>query len=121
MDDLIVGQVVSGHGVGRELGFPTVNVEYAGDLRGVYAGYFSVDGDSERFRAAVNVGARPSFQDSKVGVEAFLVDLEDFSIEKGVVVRIELKERLREVQKFENLSDLKAQISKDVTKVRELL
>lgn len=117
----IIGPVISGHGVGKQLGFPTVNVQYSGEERGVFAAYFLVDGEGEEFRAAVNVGCRPSFNDDQVVVEAHLIDLEEFEIEKGAEVKLRLIKKLRDVQKFENLDDLKQQISRDVEKVRELL
>ncbi|MCM1194972.1 MAG: hypothetical protein NC332_03460, partial [Firmicutes bacterium] len=58
----ISGKVVSGRGVGRELGFPTANVEVFPDKLlpvGVYGGTSVIDG--LEYKCIVNVGQIPTF------------------------------------------------------------
>lgn len=59
------GKVVRGDGRGRELGFPTANVQTPPWLvlpaDGVYVGTALVDGDSTLYSALISVGTRPTF------------------------------------------------------------
>src|SRR5262249_30511833 len=70
----ISGMRVHGESRGRQLGFPTANLGGIKTLlpkRAVYAANAVVD--SENWPAAVNIGARPTFGDASVGVEAHLI------------------------------------------------
>ena len=114
-------KTVSGHGVGKILGFPTLNFEYDDELRGVFAAWVVIDGSKEAFRSAINIGARPTFEDARVGLEAHLLDLEELEIESGHSVEIVLVKKIRETKKFDSKEALIEQISMDVEKVKELL
>ena len=76
------GVVVRGHRRGRQMGYPTANVESppytAIPADGVYAGHFvlrDVEGASgARFPAAISVGTNPTFDGTRRTVEAHLID-----------------------------------------------
>ncbi len=115
--------VVEGEGRGAGLlGFPTANLG-VGPLQalpadGIYATWFSVDG--ERYPAATSVGIKPTFhEDGPRVVEAFVLDFDRDLY--GKMVRLEFVSRLRGQEKFENVDDLVAQITKDVEATREAL
>jgi riboflavin kinase/FMN adenylyltransferase len=111
----VEGTVEVGDRRGRELGFPTANVGVASGMvlppYGVYAGA------ARGRRAAVSIGVNPHFGGSEQRVEAFLLDYEDDLYGQRLVV--ELWQRLRDEQAFDDLDALVAQISRDVAATRE--
>jgi riboflavin kinase / FMN adenylyltransferase len=111
----VEGTVEVGDSRGRELGFPTANVGVAAGMvlppYGVYAGA------ARGRRAAVSIGVNPHFGDSEQRVEAFLLDYEGDLYGQRLVV--ELWQRLRDEQAFDDLDALVAQISRDVAATRE--
>lgn len=116
------GPVVHGDGRGRDLGFPTANIEYRQEkilpANGVYACWASVDGGA--YRAAVNVGTRPQFHSEATltHVEAYLLDYEGDLY--GRDVQLDFVARLRDEMKFPSVPDLVQQMHRDVIRTREL-
>jgi riboflavin kinase/FMN adenylyltransferase len=117
------GPVVHGDSRGRDLGFPTANIDYPVEKilpsNGIYACWATVGG--RRYAAAVNVGVRPQFH-SRAGaplVEAHLLDFDQEIYEQDVCLAFTA--RLRAESKFASVSDLVEQIRRDVTRTRELL
>ena len=96
------GVVVRGDRRGREMGFPTANVETppftAIPADGVYAGHLVTrdprsGASRERFPAAISVGTNPTFQGSRRTVEAFVLDFDGDLY--GEHVGVEFVQRLR--------------------------
>lgn len=115
----ISGRVIEGDKLGRQLGFPTANLEVTGRLlpaNGVYAGVASVGG--RKYCTALNIGWRPTVASCKqeLRVESYLLDFSGDLY--GTELEIEIGEKLREELKFSTLEELKRQIDVDVTKVR---
>jgi riboflavin kinase/FMN adenylyltransferase len=117
------GPVVPGDARGRELGFPTANIQYAPEKilpsNGIYACWLWL-GD-QRLAAAVNVGVRPQFHSGAVHplVEAYVLDF-DRDI-YGEDVRLEFVRRIRDEMRFPFVSDLVSQIHRDVQHIRQVL
>lgn len=116
----VAGMVVSGKGRGAGLGFPTANIEPEKELlpkAGIYAAY--VDMEGERYRAAVNIGEKPTFDDYTSTFEVYLLDfsgdLRGKKLDTGFV------EKLRDIIRFDSPEKLKIQIAADVEKVRSIL
>jgi riboflavin kinase/FMN adenylyltransferase len=113
----VEGVVVSGHGRGGGLGFPTANLSVEPHLlvpaHGIYAGA-ALDG-----RAAISIGVNPHFGGSERRIEAFLLDYEGDLY--GRSLRIELWERLREERAFESDEELVRQIALDVEAARRAI
>jgi riboflavin kinase / FMN adenylyltransferase len=111
----IAGVVVRGDGLGRQLGFPTVNLDTSGlalPPKGVYAAHVETGG--KVYRAVLNIGVRPTVQNAspQVRVEAHLLD---FTRELyGQELELTLAERLRDERKFASLDELRAQITRDI-------
>jgi riboflavin kinase/FMN adenylyltransferase len=108
------GTVVEGDHRGRQLGFPTANLEAGGALlpaRGVYAGRCRLPGGEERL-AVVNVGERPTFGGRTVTVEAHLPGYSGDLY--GQDLRLSFAARLRAEQRFASAAELVAQIRRDV-------
>ena len=108
------GMVVMGEQRGRELGFPTANLDHhrlaAVPADGVYAGSAVVDG--ARHPAAISVGTNPTFEGTQRTVEAYLLDVDADLY--GHHMRMEFVERLRDTVTFSGIDELVAQMHRDV-------
>ena len=117
------GLVVHGDGRGRQLGFPTANIDYPLEKmlpsNGVYACRAWVNGRG--YPAAVNVGVRPQFHDKadRPFVEAYILDFDQDIY--GRVLRLEFVARLRDELKFSSVDALIEQMHADVEKARQIL
>lgn len=117
----IKAKTVAGKKLGRTIGFPTLNIPYDGELSGVFvAEVFLADGGNYHLAsagtrcclAAVNLGLRPTVDGKKL-CEAYLIDWSG-EVMNGAEVRVCLLQKIREIEKFESLDELKVQIAKDV-------
>jgi riboflavin kinase/FMN adenylyltransferase len=111
----LVGTVILGDRLGRQLGFPTANLEVSGLVlppAGVYAAQARIN--STLHRAVVNVGSRPTIQSPQptLRVEAHLLDFEGDLY--GKELELIFVERLRDERKFPSLSELRDQIARDI-------
>ncbi len=117
----LTGVVEHGFKVGRELGFPTVNLSVPPrklvPARGVYAGWADAGGSGHA--AAISVGYRPTFGGTHMTVEAYLLGFEGDLYQKEVEIRF--AHRLRDEVKFASPSDLVEQMKQDVDSTRRLL
>ena len=119
---LFSGLVQHGEKRGRELGYPTANLNpaagYCTPGHGVYAGKVHLD-RGQTCLAAINVGVRPMF-DSELGelIEAYLLDFDGDLY--GQQLRVEFLERLRGEESFESVDALKLQMAADVEAARSL-
>lgn len=116
----INGRIVRGAGRGRELGFPTANVEPDRGVilaPGVYA-CRAVTG-SDRYRAVVNIGNRPTFGETTLAIEAHLLDFSGALY--GCQLRLEFVSRLRDERRFAGSEALREQITRDIAAARERL
>lgn len=111
MSIYLKGKVITGVGLGRKLGFPTLNVPYDGDDIGVYAGRVRIS--DKWYAAAVNLGRRPTVDDARL-CEVHVVDWSGEADD----IEIELIKKIRDVSKFDTLSALKSQLVKDVEFVK---
>lgn len=115
----IEGIVVKGDAIGRELGYPTINLSLEKNklkpADGVYSGKATIEEVS--YPAAISIGTRPTVTNSQERVvEAFLLDFSGNVYTKKV--RLEFHRFLRSQVKFESLESLRKQISIDVKDVR---
>ena len=117
----IEGTVIHGDGRGRELGWPTANMELGNYLRpkyGIYAVRVHLDDGSEHDGVA-SLGVRPMFDPPQELLEAVLFDFDGDLY--GRTVEVALHAYLRPEAKFESLDALKAQMDRDATEARRLL
>jgi riboflavin kinase/FMN adenylyltransferase len=112
------GKVVSGKRIGRNLGFPTANIEplFAYKLipsYGVYAVEAEVEGDSRKHIAMLNIGTNPTIEgnDGKRTIEAHIIGFESDLYGREITVRFH--SRLRDEMKFDNVDDLVARMVQD--------
>ena len=120
---LVDGEVVSGAGRGKGLGYPTANLRTWPRLllpgRGIYAGVAELE-DGARFVAAIDVGTNPTFGSEPLHVEAFLLDFPDDEL-RGDTLTVEFWERLRDEVKFDSVEELVAAIAEDVERTSALV
>jgi riboflavin kinase/FMN adenylyltransferase len=116
----IAGRVSHGDKLGRQLGFPTANIQMKHRrpaLTGVYA--VSVEGLAERRIAGVaNVGVRPTATSrGRARLEVHLFDWTQNCY--GAHIRVNFLHKLRDEHKFESLDALRAQIALDAQTARD--
>jgi len=120
------GVVVHGHKRGRELGFPTANLDAATagvvPPDGVYAGWLVRGGEAaQRLPAAISIGTNPTFDDvPQRTVEAHVLGRADLNL-YGEEVAIDLVEYLRPMRAFDGLEALLTQIRADIERSAQIL
>ena len=117
---IIMGKVVHGHSRGKELGYPTANLEVTQDLypkKGVYAAYVTLG--EETHSAAVSIGTKPTFGDEELAIEVFLLDYQGDLY--GRELKVDLVDRLRDEKAFPSSEALVRQIEKDIQRAKEIL
>jgi riboflavin kinase/FMN adenylyltransferase len=123
-DHRIDGVVVRGDQRGREIGYPTANLEplpwSAVPADGVYAGRL-VRTDGSRLPAAISIGTNPTFAGRERRVEAFVLDAQPGLDLYGEHVGLTFAARLRETLRFEAVDALVEQMGRDVRRTGELL
>jgi riboflavin kinase/FMN adenylyltransferase len=115
----IRGAVVHGQGRGEGLGYPTANVGGIDTLlpgEGIYAGRASIGGQSHA--AAMSLGSNPTFGESDLKVEAFLLDYDGDLY--GKPIEIDFLARLRDIVRFDSVDSLIEQIARDVAQTRQI-
>ena len=115
----ISGRVVEGDRLGRQLGFPTANLDTTGLIlppNGVYSGRAKLKG--QFYRVALNIGLRPTVASAEpqLRVEAHLLDFDGNLYEDEL--EVEIGEKLRDEQKFHSAAELCEQITRDIAQVR---
>jgi riboflavin kinase/FMN adenylyltransferase len=119
----VEGDVVSGAGRGKGLGYPTANLRTWPRLllpgQGIYAGVARL-ADGRRFVAAIDVGTNPTFGTEPLHVEAFLIDFPEDEL-RGEPLSIEFWQRLRDEVRFDTVEELVAAIAEDVDRTRDAI
>ncbi len=124
----IEGKVISGFHIGREIGFPTANLQVSGRSvipgLGVYAAKAFIEGAGQGCPAMVNIGTRPTFDETadgseRVSIEAHIIGKDENLYGKGI--RLEFAGKLRDEKKFGSIDELKVQLGNDRENVLEIL
>ena len=115
------GKVIQGKKLGRELGFPTANVNLnrkQSAVTGVFAA--RVHGaNAHALNAVASVGTRPTFHETKPLLEAHVFDFDGDLYDKRIDV--EFIQKLRDEVKFDSAADLVAQMHIDARDARSIL
>ncbi|MGM9333893.1 bifunctional riboflavin kinase/FAD synthetase [Streptomyces murinus] len=118
----VEGVVVRGAQRGRELGFPTANVETlphtAIPADGVYAGYLHAQ--DEIMPAAISVGTNPQFDGTERTVEAYAIDRVGLDL-YGLHAAVDFLAYVRGQAKFDSLEALLEQMAADVKRCKEIV
>ncbi len=117
----ILGTVKKGAQLGRKIGFPTANLSAHSEQfppNGVYAAEAKLDGAV--LRGVANLGTRPTIESEK---PERLLELHFFDLHRDIYdedVEVRFLRYLRPEQKFANLDELGAQISRDVEQAKKI-
>jgi riboflavin kinase/FMN adenylyltransferase len=117
----VFGAVRHGDRRGREIGFPTANIDTRHKVlpvRGVYA--VQVAGVAAGLRPGVaNIGQRPTFGRNEWLLEVHLFDFQGDIY--GRQLRVDFRHKLRDERKFPSIDALTAQIAADCQAARAVL
>ena len=119
---LCTGIVIEGKKLGRELGYPTLNIRINNDHKilpkdGVYAVRVFID--DRYFNAMMNIGQNPTVQDSEDQEKKLEVHIFDFEKNVyGAEVKVFFEKFIRDEKTFSNLEELKSQLKQDESRVR---
>lgn len=103
------GIIQRGSGTGKKLGFPTLNIPLDDEtVSGIYAAIVTIKGSP--YHAAAYADTRRKL------LEAHLLHFEDDLY--GLEATIELKEKIREDQRFDDEAELKKAIAADVEAIK---
>jgi riboflavin kinase/FMN adenylyltransferase len=113
-DYFLTGTVITGKQIGKQIGFPTANIEIREDYKlipknGVYIVKSYIE-DSLVY-GMMNIGVNPTVDGTKQSIEVHFFDLDQDLY--GRKLKIELLDRLRHEQKFESLESLRYQLKTD--------
>ncbi|MBI3463104.1 MAG: bifunctional riboflavin kinase/FAD synthetase [Planctomycetes bacterium] len=109
----IRGMVTHGAGRGMRIGFPTASVDAIDTLLpgvGVYAGRAFAGPAS--YPAAISIGPNPTFGEHRLKVEVHLIGFHGAFY--GQPLEVDFLARLREIQTFAGVEQLKTQLARDV-------
>ena len=117
----ITGTVIGGDQLGRQIGFPTANLDAANLVvppGGVYAVRAQLEG--RRYHAVANIGFRPTLRNPtpRLQVEVHLLDFD--SDLYGKELEVAFMQKLRDEQKFPSPEALREQIKGDIEIARTL-
>lgn len=112
-DYFLTGTVVRGFQRGQTIGFPTANLDVAESklvpAEGVYGAVCEWGG--QHYRAMVNIGKNPTFQNEQLTIEANLLGFKGDLY--GETLRLYFLHRFRDEMSFASVGELKVQLQKD--------
>ena len=114
------GTIVQGDGRGRQIGFPTANIEPGAQLcppNGVYA--IRAKLANRWLDGVLNIGIRPTFDGTKFQVESHLFDFDEDVYDE--TIEIFFIEKIRNERKFSDIQTLVQQIHRDIAVAHEIL
>ena len=115
------GNIVEGKKLGRELGYPTANLDFSKEIiipkDGIYK-TISVLGDKS-YNSITSIGNNPTFNEKLKTVETYIIDFnKNIYNQKLKIVFIDF---IREQIKFDNEKDLVNQMNKDLKIMKDNL
>ena len=127
----LIEQIIPGRGIGKKLGFPTLNMKKPNQVipaEGVYAGLVktskSIDNilsENKLIPAVYSIGQARTYGDEfPLLIEAHILDNNTYNITDKYIAMDFIK-RIRSQHKFKNPQELSAQIAKDCEAARQIL
>lgn len=112
---LIIGEVIHGKKIARQLGFPTANMKMSNRLYppiGIYGAKLKIEGEDVERYGVVNIGVNPTLKPGERSVEVHILDFDKDIYGKKIYV--EVMKFMREEKKFNSIDELKKVIGNDV-------
>ena len=118
----ITGKVVKGKSIGRDIGFPTANIEVADEYKliaavGVYACRVAYMG--KLYKGMCNIGYRPTIDHGDLTIEVHIFDFDQQIY--GEEITIIFVDRMRDERKFDSLTELSQQLKRDKENTLKIL
>ena len=124
-------EIIPGRGIGRKLGFPTLNMKKPGQVipaEGVYAGFVKIGNDPEavllsedKLPAVYSIGqARTYGEDFPLLIEAHLLEC-NLNVAVGQFMAMDFIDRIRAQHKFNTPEELSRQITQDCDAAERIL
>jgi riboflavin kinase/FMN adenylyltransferase len=117
------GTVVGGAQLGRQIGFPTLNVAWDPECRprfGVYCVRFRAAADAPWQAGVANYGIKPTVAEADQAPALEVHALQPTELDRGAAIEVEWLRFIRPEQKFASVDALKAQITADTQTARDL-
>jgi len=120
----LTGTVVHGDKMGRQLGYPTANLQLADERKlipaeGIYAVKAQLSGHKEWIPAVMSIGFRPTFNGTDLRLEVHIFDFNEDIY--GQELTVHFVEYIRSNLKFDNVDALIVQMDKDSAQAKEIL
>ena len=112
------GRVAHGQKLGRQLGYPTINIKM-GDKTLIVKGIFAVRVkgiDNRELRGVASIGTRPTVNGVDTILEVYILDFDRDVY--GYRVVVEFLHKIRDEEKFDTLEELSAHIAQDTEKAK---
>ena len=116
----LIGNVIPGDGRGKQIGFPTANINTQQQVcppNGVYA--IRAKLEAQQLDGVLNIGVRPTFDGTTVQIESHFFDFDETIYGKSV--EIFLIDKIRHERKFPNPEALIQQIQRDINAAKKIL
>ena len=118
------GKVVAGKGIGKDIGFPTANLQIDGRKflpgEGVYAAWTTIKNSQHKIASVMNLGSQPTIDPLlPSAVEVHLIN-KNINL-YGSYLSVKPVKKLRSQIKFQNIDQLSYQITKDRKNALEIL
>ena len=118
-DYFIEGRIIEGKKLGRELGYPTANLDYSKEIVIPKDGIYKTNSifKSKNFLSITSIGNNPTFNEKIKTIETYIIDFNKNIY--GENLKVIFKDYIRGQIKFGNKEDLITQMDKDLKKVSE--
>jgi riboflavin kinase/FMN adenylyltransferase len=118
----ITGRVIAGDKIGRQLGFPTANIEVESKYKlipadGIYA--VTLSHENQQYGGMLYIGNRPT-----IGSNTKSIEVNIFNFDKDVYgesLTIFIHKRTRADKKFDSLEEMKTQLYRDQVDAKQVL
>lgn len=119
-----VTRKIKGKGRGKQMGFPTINMQIPKTLKlshGIYASSISLAGKT--YVGALHYGPIPTFGEKTNSLEVFLLDAKQIkdSVVEQSDIQVEIIACIRPIYHFSSVGDLVKQIELDVARIRSIV
>ena len=120
-DNWYTGKIIRGKGIGKTLGFPTINLENPNVLRGKKEGVYAtlVEINDEIYHGVLYYGPRLILNEKENILEIFLFDFDREIYHQRV--EFHLKDFIRGVKNFSSFEELKKQVKGDSSCAKKIL
>jgi len=112
------GKVAHGKKLGRQLGYPTINIKM-GDKTLIVKGIFAVRVkgiDNRELQGVASIGTRPTVNGVDTILEVYILDFDQDVY--GYCVDVEFLHKIRDEEKFDSLDELTRHIENDINKAK---